>query len=185
MTSITLLEALNRILASTAVNEGPDAKCAGSDLPLLKDPVSYSVKNMIGSLAASGSNGITFRGVRSRLFLATPVRVARKLRNWEIVDATTCLALLRQHPWDDTKNVAKLGTRLDPAHIESLVQFSSRVQELANEAERLRQFVIAQNLWATVAVINRYTGQPIENAIREERRLAEVVAALVAVPPRA
>ena len=54
------------------------------------------------------------------------------------------------------------------------------MQELANEAERLRQFVIAQNLWQIAAVVADYTKQPSANAINESRRLGEVAAALLA-----
>lgn len=163
--TITLDEALKRIRMSTAANEGPDARCSFPALDPLPSP-------------------LTLDDVLRHLPGDARVRLERTVRNWIITDPSG-LPLVKSHPWDDTPNVAKLGTRPDPAHIESLVQFSSRVQELANEAERLRQFVIAQNLWATVAVINRYTGQPVENVTREERRLAEVVAALVTGPPRA
>lgn len=163
MTLITLHEALQRVLASTATNEGPDAQCVyHPDVGEVWNPM--LVRELLARLKPS-SDGVGYYSLR------------RTVRNWEVVD-TAGDPVVRSHPWDTTPNVAKLGTRPDPAHIESLIQFSSRVQELANEAERLRQFVIAQNLWQMVSVINHYTGQPVENAIREAQRLTEVVAAL-------
>lgn len=160
--TISLEEALNRIRLSHSANEGPDARC---ELPAFASPP-LSLQDVLHHIPGYAQ-----------------VNLRRTVRNWTIEDPHG-VVLVRSHPWDDTPNVAKLGTRPDPAHIESLVQFSSRVQELANEAERLRQFVIAQNLWQMVSVINDYTGQPVENAIREARRLTEVVAALVPTPKR-
>jgi hypothetical protein len=165
--TIPLAAAISRILESTAANEGPDARCT---VPALGSEEPVMVRHVLGL---------------KHLPDDAQVSLCRTVRNWTIESASGTV-LLQSHPWDDTPNVAKLGTRPDPAHIESLVQFSSRVQELANEAERLRQFVIAQNLWQMVSVINHYTGQPVENAIREAQRLTEVVAALVPTPkPRA
>lgn len=158
--TITLLEALRRIRLSTAANEGPDARCSFPALDPLPEPV--ALDDVLQHLPGDAR-----------------VLLKRSVRNWIITD-TSGLPLVKSHPWDDTPNVAKLGTRPDPAHIESLIQFNARVQELANEAERLRQFVIAQNLWQMAAVISDYTKQPSANAISESRRLGEVAAALLA-----
>lgn len=164
--TITLREALQRILGSTATNEGPDAKCS---VPALAGQTRY-----VRDFLATG-----------HLAPDAIVSLQRSVRNWQIVSPDG-IPILRSHPWDDTPNIAKLGTRPDPAHIESLIAFNARLQELANEAERLRQFVIAQSLWQMVAVVASYTSQPVENAIRESQRLAAVVAALVPTPkPRA
>lgn len=178
---IPLLEALNRIVTSTATNEGPDAQCVGADTPEGQDLQPYSVQNMGRALVAAGGVGITFRGIRPRLFSTTPVQVVRKLRNWKIVGEDG-QDLLKQHPWDSTPNIADLRAKSDPAHIESLIEFSNRVQALANEAERLRQFIIAMNLWQMVSVINDFTKQPVANAIGEATRLAQIVAALTGQP---
>lgn len=157
--TLTLTVALTRILESTATNEGPDAMCSFSKSP--NDP-----PRRVADLVRIAP-----------IIHGGPVTLRRTVRNWSIhmEDGTE---IYRAHPWDDTPNVAKLGVRPDPAHIESLVQFNSRLQELANEAERLRQFVIAQNLWQIAAVVADYTGQPSVNAISEARRLGEVAAAL-------
>lgn len=156
--TITLAEALDRIRLSKATNEGPDAKCS---LPAFGTP----------------PRPLALSEVLQHLPGDALVRLERTVRNWVITGASG-IPLVKSHPWDDTPNVAKLGVRPDPAHIESLVQFNSRLQELANEAERLRQFVIAQNLWQIAAVVADYTGQPSVNAISEARRLGEVAAAL-------
>ena len=180
---IPLLEALNRILTSTATNEGPDARCVAVPVAEGVEPAPLPVAQLRETLEmARDQHRVLLAGVEFKPTM--PVRIERKLRNWKIVDVETGLDLLKQHPWDSTPNVADVrATRgSDPAHIESLIEFSNKVQSLANEAERLQQFIIAMNLWQMVSVINDFTKQPVANAINEATRLAGVVAALTGQP---
>lgn len=172
--TITIREALQRILDSNAANEGHDARCVFHP----RDGCTAISRTLRSCADKDQLVSATLFALHEDLAVR-PARIVRSVRNWEIRDEYGEV-IFSSFPWDDTPNVAKLGTRPDPAHIESLIQFNARVQELANEAERLRQFVIAQNLWQMAAVISDYTKQPSANAISESRRLGEVAAALLA-----
>lgn len=165
--SISFLDALRRILDSQAINEGRDAQCVLLGRDGEPHPPQL-VRQLLETMLVAGDP-------RDQ---NEPVSIRRTTRNWEIVRVDGD-PIVQVHPWDDSENVATIGARPDATLSTSLVQFSSRVQQLANEAERLRQFVIAKTLWEIVATVNNYTGVGRENAIQEARRMHAIVAALV------
>lgn len=180
--TITLVEALHRILTSTAIGEGPDAECTPGQLPeefASFKPNPQRVNDIYVFLLADSclvkNWGIPFDP-------RMPVRIERKLRNWRIVDATTENELLRVHPWDDRGNVAHLQAK-PPVDLTSLNELADELEKVANKSERIRQFVIAENLWGMAAVVRRHTGGNFEGALKEAARLRTLIAQATGASP--
>lgn len=179
--TITLVEALRRILTSTSIGEGPEATCVPGRLPeefASFKPNPQRVNDIYVFLLADAG---PVRNWGILLDPRMPVRIERKLRNWRIVDATTESELLRVHPWDERRNVAYLQAQ-PPADLTGLSELADELERVANKSERIRQFVIAENLWGMVAVVRKHTNGNHVGALREAERLRVLIAQL-ATPP--
>lgn len=168
--TITFVEALQRILSSSAVNEGPDATCT-----LVQIHDSMSAPILVRDLLAIALGAEDQRDARE------PVTIHRTVRNWSILRLDGD-PIAHVHPFDQTANVAQLGARATSVDVESLLAFAGELAKLANAAERLRQFVIAMNLWQMAAVVYGHVGHPTVNAVQEVTRLGQVIAALTGKP---
>lgn len=149
---LTLLEALARIAASTATNEGLDAMV---ELPL--EP----------GFVASVREALTIPRIEQ---WPTPVRIDRSLRNWQLVDEQG-RTVARVHPWDETPNEARMVMDRTPSK-ESVEAFVARVESLARDAEQLfPEKSPAAHLMALATWARKLVSMPFENAEREVRRL--------------
>lgn len=182
--TITLLEALRRILTSTAIGEGPDAMCMPGSIPpelahLKPNPLRL---NDLHVFLRDDVGPVRNWGIV--LDPRMPVHLERKLRNWRIVDAANERELLRVHPWDNRGNVAHLQAK-PPVDLAGLGELADELERVANKAERIRQFVIAENLWGMVAVVRKHTNGNHVGALKEAERLRVLIAQLAApaAPP--
>ena len=156
--NITLAEALQRVLDSTATNEGPDAQLSFVDAQ--GDRQTRTVREFL----ESGATGMD-----------TAVCLTRTQRNWTIVFASTGAEIVRSHPWDDTPNVAFMGSRPDAEQVKSFTDYLNRLESLANESERIRLFQFAMAQWGMAVSLRDALKMPAENARAEARRLAGLV----------
>lgn len=159
---IPLVDALDRILTSKALNEGPDAQCT------FRPDVERTGK----------AEPMRVDALRARMFSESrtertrPVRIERTVKNWRIL--ADGVPFVVAHPWDDSPNVARLGIGLTLPDRATYEAFLGRLVSAANEAERLRLFGYAETLWQMVLVFNREKGWPTANAESEFRRLQAI-----------
>ena len=62
-------------------------------------------------------------------------------------------------------------------------ELADELERIANKAERIRQFVIAENLWGMVSVIRQRVRGNAEGALREAARLRALIAQLTTPTP--